>query len=91
MGRPTTPPSTSRLESDKEEEIPAPTQGDSSVSEYFESIKLYAIAQNEDLDHINIKVAFILGLKLDYAKRAKEFGFKKPLKEIVEHLVDDRY
>ncbi|GBB97742.1 hypothetical protein RclHR1_30590001 [Rhizophagus clarus] len=85
MERTTTPPSTSRLEND-EEEIPAPTQGDSSVSEYFESIKLYAIAQNEDLDHINIKVAFILGLKLDYAKRAKEFGFEKTLKEIVEHL-----
>ncbi|GBB83287.1 hypothetical protein RclHR1_10000010 [Rhizophagus clarus] len=89
--RTTTPPSTSRLESNEEEEIPAPTQGDSSVSEYFESIKLYAIARNKDLDHINIKVAFILGLKLDYAKRAKEFGFKKPLKEIVEHLVGDRY
>ena len=86
MGRPTTPPSTSRLESDEKEEIPAPTQGDGTVSEYFELIKMFAIARNEDLDHTNIKVAFILGLKLDYAKRAKEFGFKKPLKEIVEHL-----
>ncbi|GBB88590.1 hypothetical protein RclHR1_15140001 [Rhizophagus clarus] len=76
-----------RLESDQEIEIPAPTQGDGSVSEYFESMKLYAIARNEDLDDVNIKVAFILGLKLDNAKRAKEFGFEKPLKEIVEHLV----
>ncbi|GBB85896.1 hypothetical protein RclHR1_12330017 [Rhizophagus clarus] len=97
--RPTTPPSTSRLESDQEEGIPTPiqgdqeietpasTQGDGTVSEYFELIKMFAIAQNEDLDDVDIKVKFILGLKLDNAKRAKEFGFEKPLKEIVEHLV----
>ncbi|GBC08930.1 hypothetical protein RclHR1_00850011 [Rhizophagus clarus] len=85
-----TPPSTLRLQSDQEIEIPVPTQGDSSVSEYFESIKMYAIAQNKDLDDLNIKINFIIGLSLDNAKRVKEFGFKKPLKEIVEYLVGQK-
>jgi hypothetical protein len=69
--------------------MPAPMQGDWSVSKYFEMIKLYAIVLDKDLDSIDVKVKFISGLSPDNEKRVKEFGFKKPLKEIVKFLVRD--
>ncbi|GES77149.1 hypothetical protein GLOIN_2v1829228 [Rhizophagus clarus] len=85
-----TPSNTSRSQNDQEIEISVPIQGNSSVSEYFESMKLYAIAWNKDLDDLNVKIDFIIGLLLDNKKRVKEFGFEKPLKEIVEYLVGQK-
>ena len=69
--------------------IPAPRQDDSSISKYFESIKYYAITQNKDLDDVDVKEKFIVGLSPDNKKRAEEFGVKKSLKEIVKYLVRD--
>ncbi|GBB84945.1 hypothetical protein RclHR1_11520003 [Rhizophagus clarus] len=85
-----TSPNTLRLQNDQEIEIPVPTQGDISISEYFESIKLYAITQNKDLDDFNVKIDFIIRLSHDNTKHVKEFGFEKPLKEIVEYLVGQK-
>ncbi|CAB5384963.1 uncharacterized protein OCT59_002563 [Rhizophagus irregularis] len=83
------PPSTPGLQSDQEIQIPAPIQGNSSISKYFEYIKFYAMGTGKDLDDIDVKVKFISGLSPDSEKRAEEFGFEKPLKEIVKYLVRD--
>ena len=72
---------------EKEEKILYPTQCDSSVSEYIKMIKLYAIGIGEDLDGIDIKVKFICELSPVNEKRVHEFGIKKPLSEIFEHLL----
>ena len=72
---------------EKEEKIPYPTQCGSSVSEYIKMIKLHAIGVGEDLDGIDIKVKFICGLSPVNEKRVHEFGVKKPLSEIFEHLL----
>ena len=82
-------PSSPVLEPERSKEIPAPTQGDFSVSEYFKIIKLYAIGLEKDLDGVDVKEKFIIGLSSDNKKRVEEFGFKKPLKEIVKYLVRD--
>ncbi|GBB85538.1 hypothetical protein RclHR1_27730003 [Rhizophagus clarus] len=82
-------PNSPVLEPEKSKEMPAPMQGDWSVSKYFEMIKLYAIVLDKDLDSIDVKVKFISGLSPDNEKRVEEFGFKKPLKEIVKYLVRD--
>ncbi|GET02138.1 hypothetical protein GLOIN_2v1829228 [Rhizophagus clarus] len=74
MERPSTPPSILRLQSDQEFELPAPRQDDRSISEYFEFIKFYTLLQNKDLDDIDIKVKFIVGLSPDNKKCAEEFG-----------------
>ncbi|GBB96751.1 hypothetical protein RclHR1_28230001 [Rhizophagus clarus] len=87
MERPSTPPSILRLQSDQEFELPAPRQDDRSISEYFKFIKFYALLRNKDLNDVDIKVKFIVGLSPDNKKRAEEFGVKKPLKEIVKYLV----
>ena len=71
----------------KEEKILYPTQCGSSVSEYIKMIKLHAIGVSEDLDGIDIKVKFICGLSPVNEKRVHEFGVKKPLSEIFEHLI----
>ena len=65
------------------------TQGNSFISKYFEYVKLYAMLTGKDLDDVNVKVKFISGLSSDNKKRAEEFWFKKPLKEIVKYLVRD--
>jgi hypothetical protein len=82
-------PNSPVLEPEKSKKMPASMQGDRSVSKYFEMIKLYAIALDKDLDGIDVKVKFISGLSPDNEKRVEEFGFKKPLKEIVKFLVRD--
>ncbi|CAB4412785.1 unnamed protein product [Rhizophagus irregularis] len=64
------------------------TQGNSFISKYFEYVKLYAML-SKDLDDVDVKVKFISGLSSDNKKRAEEFWFKKPLKEIVKYLVRD--
>ena len=56
------------------------TQGNSSISKYFEYVKLYAMLTGKDLDDVDVKVKFISGLSSDNKKRAEEFGFKKSLK-----------
>ena len=65
------------------------TQGNSFISKYFEYVKLYAMLTGKDLDDVDVKVKFISGLSSDNKKRAEEFWFKKPLKEIVKCLVRD--
>ena len=66
------------------------TQGNSFISKYFEYVKLYAMFTGKDLDDdVDVKVKFISGLSSDNKKRAEEFGFKKPLKDIVKYLVRD--
>jgi hypothetical protein len=69
--------------------MPDPRQGNISISKYFEYTKLYAMTTGKDLDDVDIKVKFIGGSSPDNKKRAEEFGFKKPLKEIVKYLVRD--
>ena len=71
----------------KEEKILYPTQCGSSVSEYIKMIKLYVIGIDEDLNGIDIKVKFICELSPVNEKRVHEFGVKKPLSEIFEHLL----
>ena len=71
----------------KEEKISYPTQCGSSVNEYIKMIKLHAIGVGEDLDGIDIKVKFICGLSSVNEKRVHEFGVKKSLSEIFEHLL----
>ncbi|GES96186.1 hypothetical protein GLOIN_2v1829228 [Rhizophagus clarus] len=68
-------------------ERPSTPPNDRSISEYFEFIKFYALLWNKDLDDVDIKVKFIVGLSPDNKKRVEEFGVKKPLKEIVNYLV----
>src|SRR3954453_19982127 len=82
-------PSSPVLEPEKSKEMLAPTQGNSSTSKYFEYVKLYAILTCKDLDDVDVKKKFISGLSPDNKKRVEEFGFKKPLKEIVKYLVRD--
>ena len=43
------------------------TQGNSSISKYFEYVKLYAMLTGKDLDDVDVKVK----------KRTEEFGIKK--------------
>jgi len=62
-------------------------QFDSSVSEYIKMIKLHAIGIDKNLDDIVVKVKFISKLSPDNEKRVHEFGVKKPLSEIFEHLL----
>ena len=69
----------------EKDKVIAPTQGNSSVSEYIEWIKLYAIV-GKYLDDIDIKVKFLSGLSSDNEKHVYEFGVKKPLTEIFEYL-----
>jgi hypothetical protein len=76
-----------RCEIEKVDKVAFPLQFDSSVSEYIKMIKLYAIGYGKDLDDIDIKVKFISGLSPDNEKRVHEFGVKKPLSEIFEHLL----
>ncbi|CAB4382018.1 unnamed protein product [Rhizophagus irregularis] len=73
-----------RCEVDK---VPFPLQFDSFVSEYIKMIKLHSIGIGKDLDDIDVKVKFISGLSPDNEKRVNEFGVKKPLSEIFEHLL----
>ncbi|CAG8849472.1 45484_t:CDS:1, partial [Gigaspora margarita] len=80
------PPGSLVLESEKDK-VPAPTQGDSSVGEYIKMIKLYAISVGKDLDNIDIKEKFLVGLSPDNGKHVEEFGIKKPLSEIFDFLV----
>src|SRR5215475_11143928 len=79
------PPSSLGLEPKKDIQIPAPTQGDSSVSEYIKMIKLYAIGIGKDLGDKDVKVKFLCGLSPDNEKRVYEFGVKKPLTEIFKY------
>ena len=51
--------------------IPAPTQGNSFVSEYIKLIKLYAIAVGKDLDDTGVKVKFLCGLHSDDKKHVE--------------------
>jgi hypothetical protein len=76
-----------RCEIEKVDKVAFPLQFDSSVSEYIKMIKLYAIGIGKDLDGIDIKVKFICGLSPVNEKRVHEFGVKKPLSEIFEHLL----
>ena len=76
-----------RCEIEKVDKVAFPLQFDSSVSEYIKMIKLHAIGVGEDLDGIDIKVKFICGLSPVNEKRVHEFGVKKPLSEIFEHLL----
>ena len=76
-----------RCEIEKVDKVAFPLQFDSSVSEYIKMIKLYAIGYGKDLDDIVVKVKFISGLSPDNEKRVHEFGVKKPLSEIFEHLL----
>ena len=69
--------------------IPAPTQSNSSVSEYIKLIKLYAIAVGKDLDNTGVKAKFLCGLHPDIEQRVYGFGVKKPLTEIFEYLAID--
>jgi hypothetical protein len=64
-------------------------QCNSSVSEYIKMIKLYAIAIGKDLDNIDVKVKFLVGLSPDNNKHVEEFVIKKPLTEIFDFLVTD--
>jgi hypothetical protein len=82
------PPSSPVLEP-KKDKVLAPTQCNSSVSEYINMIKLYAIAIGKDLDDIDVKVKFLVRLSPDNNKRVEEFGIKKPLTEIFNFLVTD--
>ncbi|CAG8510352.1 12875_t:CDS:2, partial [Cetraspora pellucida] len=52
----------------KEDKVSSPTQGNSSVSEYIKMIKLYAISVGKDLDDIDIKEKFLVGLSPDNEK-----------------------
>ncbi|CAG8780552.1 4940_t:CDS:2, partial [Dentiscutata erythropus] len=70
----------------KEDKVSSPTQGNSSVSEYIKMIKLYAISIGKDLDDIDVKEKFLVGLSPDNEKRVEEFGIKKPLSEIFNFL-----
>ncbi|CAG8752938.1 4484_t:CDS:2, partial [Dentiscutata erythropus] len=63
------PPSSPVLDPKKGIQILAPTQGDSFVSEYIKIIKLYAIAIGKNLDDIDIKVKFFIGLSPDNKKQ----------------------
>ncbi|RIB04481.1 hypothetical protein C2G38_2048406 [Gigaspora rosea] len=80
------PPGSPVLEPEKDK-VPAPTQGDSSVSEYIKMIKLYAISIGKNLDDIDVKEKFLVGLSPDNEKHVEEFGIKKPLSEIFDFLV----
>ncbi|CAG8851820.1 34944_t:CDS:1, partial [Gigaspora margarita] len=71
----------------KKDKIPAPTQHDSSVSEYIKMIMLYAISIGKDLDDIDVKVKFLVRLSPNNEKRVEKFGVKKPLTEIFDFLV----
>ena|ERR1051325_972190 len=82
-------PSSPVLGSEKDKKIPYPIQGNISISKYFEYIKIYAMVTGKDLDDVDVKVKSISGLSPDNRKRAEEFGFEKPLKEIVKYLVRD--
>jgi hypothetical protein len=64
-----------------------PLQFDSSVSEYIKMIKLYAISIGKDLDDIVVKVKFINRLSPVNKKHVHEFGIKKSLSKIFEHLL----
>ena len=74
-------------EIEKVNKVALPLQFDSSISEYIKMIKLHAIGVGEDLDGIDIKVKFICELSPVNEKRMHEFGVKKPLSEIFEHLL----
>ncbi|RHZ85042.1 hypothetical protein Glove_73g14 [Diversispora epigaea] len=63
-----------------------PTQGNESVDNYFEMIKVYATVLGIDLDNQDLKGTFFNGLSLDNKKEAIRFGVKKSLNEMVEHL-----
>jgi hypothetical protein len=82
-------PSSPILEPVKDKKMPNPRQGNTSISKYFEYVKLYAMGTGKDLDDIEIKEKFINGLSPDNRKRVDEFGTEKPLKELVKHLVRD--
>ncbi|CAG8780919.1 20898_t:CDS:1, partial [Gigaspora margarita] len=81
------PPGSPVLEPEKDK-VPAPTQGNSSVSEYIKMIKLYAISIGKNLDDIDVKEKFLVGLSPDNEKHVEEFGIKKPLSEIFDFLVE---
>jgi hypothetical protein len=74
-------------EIEKLDKVASPLQFDNSVSEYIKMIKLYAIGNSKDLDDIVVEVKFINGLLPDNEKHVHEFGIKKPLFEIFEHLL----
>ncbi|CAG8800287.1 29072_t:CDS:2 [Racocetra persica] len=65
------PPSSPVLEP-KEDKVSSPTQGNSSVSEYIKMIKLYAISVGKDLDDIDVKEKFLVGLSPDNEKRVED-------------------
>ncbi|CAI2191134.1 14295_t:CDS:2, partial [Funneliformis geosporum] len=84
-----TPPSTPGLRSNQGIQILTLTQGNSSISKYFENVKSYAMLTGKDLNDVEVKEKFLVGLSPDNRKRAEEFGYKKPLKVIVKYLVRD--
>ncbi|CAG8802235.1 26799_t:CDS:1, partial [Dentiscutata erythropus] len=55
----------------KEDKVLSPIQGNSSVSEYIKMIKLYAISVGKDLDDIDVKEKFLVGLSPDNEKRVE--------------------
>ncbi|CAG8806366.1 17095_t:CDS:2, partial [Dentiscutata erythropus] len=67
-------------------DIPPPIQLDKSVDEYFNQIKLYATVLDIDLDNQDLKKKFFNGLLLENKKDMIQFGFKKLLNVIVDHL-----
>jgi len=52
------------------------TQGNSSISKYFEYVKLYAMLTDKDLDDVDVKVKFISGLSSDNKSVQKSLGLK---------------
>ncbi|RHZ69703.1 hypothetical protein Glove_280g64 [Diversispora epigaea] len=68
------------------QEISPPTQGNESVDNYFEMIKVYATALGVDLDNRDLKGTFFNGLLRENKKEVIRLGFEKPLNVIVKHL-----
>ncbi|CAG8622449.1 6124_t:CDS:1, partial [Acaulospora morrowiae] len=74
------------LEPSKIEDITPPIQHNQSIDDYFNQIKTYATELGVSLDNQDLKVKFFNGLSPENKKDMIRFGFKEPLKKIVEHL-----
>ncbi|RHZ50997.1 hypothetical protein Glove_486g8 [Diversispora epigaea] len=68
------------------QEISPPMQGNESVDNYFEMIKVYAMALGVDLDNQDLKRTFFNGLLRENKKEVIRLGFEKPLNVVVKHL-----
>nr|CAG8703956.1 15898_t:CDS:1 [Entrophospora candida] len=66
--------------------IPAPTQCNSSIDEYFKMIKTYAIALRVDINNKEIKEKFFIGLSPENKINTIRFGINEPINKIVNHL-----